>query len=70
MADLISPIHILLILIVALLVFGPRRLPEIGQGIGKGIREFRRAMSGLTETPEDDKSDYTVKVEDPTIKRD
>jgi sec-independent protein translocase protein TatA len=69
-ADLISPIHILLILIVALLVFGPRRLPEIGQGIGKGIREFRRAMSGLTETPEDDKSDYTVKVEDPTIKRD
>ncbi len=70
MADLVSPIHILLLLIVALLVFGPRRLPEIGQGIGKGIREFRRAMSGLTDTPEDEKPDYTVKVDDPPTKGD
>ena len=69
MADLISPIHILLLLIVALLVFGPRRLPEIGQGIGKGIREFRRAMNSINE-PEDSKQNYTVKVEDPTEKHD
>jgi sec-independent protein translocase protein TatA len=68
-ADLISPIHILLLLIVALLVFGPRRLPEIGQGIGKGIREFRRAMNSINE-PEDSKQNYTVKVEDPTEKHD
>lgn len=69
MGDLISPIHILLILIVALLVFGPRRLPEIGQGIGKGIREFRRAMNSVNGT-EETKESYTVKVEEPTDKHD
>ena len=45
MFDLFSPIHLILLLVVVLLVFGPKRLPEIGSGLGKGIREFRRAMN-------------------------
>lgn len=69
MPDLLSPIHILLILIVALLVFGPRRLPEIGQGIGKGIREFRRAMNSVSGADEHTDG-YTVKVEESSEKRD
>ena len=64
MSDLLSPIHVILLLIVALLVFGPRRLPEIGAGLGKGIREFRRAMSNITE-PGSENSQYTVKVDAP-----
>ncbi|HWR83601.1 MAG TPA: twin-arginine translocase TatA/TatE family subunit [Candidatus Deferrimicrobium sp.] len=36
--------ELLVILVVILLLFGARRLPEIAQGLGKGIREFRRAM--------------------------
>ena len=42
--DLLSPVHLVIILAIALLFFGPKRLPEIGQGLGKTIREFRKAM--------------------------
>jgi len=42
--------EILLILVVALLVFGPSRLPEIGKSIGKAFREFRRGTSGLVDS--------------------
>jgi sec-independent protein translocase protein TatA len=40
----ISPIQILIVLVIALLVFGPKRLPEMGKSIGRGIREFKGAM--------------------------
>nr|BBH93725.1 hypothetical protein KTA_19240 [Thermogemmatispora argillosa] len=39
---------LVIILIVALLIFGPKRLPEMGSAIGKSIREFRKGMSDLT----------------------
>jgi len=51
---------LIVILIVALLVFGPRRLPEIGRSLGKGMREFKDSISGkddkaeLTPPPADD----------------
>ncbi len=45
----IQPIHIILIAVVALLIFGPRRLPEIGHSIGKAITEFRRGAREMTE---------------------
>jgi sec-independent protein translocase protein TatA len=49
--------EILLILLIALLLFGAKRLPEIGRGLGKGIREFKKAsrdISGkITEEAED-----------------
>ena len=41
--------EILLILVVALLVFGPNKLPDIARGLGKGIRDFKRAMNGLDD---------------------
>jgi sec-independent protein translocase protein TatA len=66
LGDLVSPVHILLLLVVALLVFGPRRLPEIGSGLGRGIREFRRALSSVTN-PEEGK-DLPVQVEEPEKK--
>lgn len=40
----ISPIQILIVLVIALLVFGPKRLPEMGKSIGRGIREFKGAI--------------------------
>lgn len=45
--DLLSPLHIIILLIIALLVFGPKRLPEIGSGLGKSIREFRQSMNNV-----------------------
>lgn len=41
--------EILMILVVALLVFGPRKLPELGKSLGAGLREFRRSTQGLKE---------------------
>ena len=42
--ELMQPTHLLLILIVALLFFGPAKLGELGKGLGDGIRHFKRAM--------------------------
>jgi sec-independent protein translocase protein TatA len=41
---LFQPMHLLLVFGIALLVLGPRKLPELGKGIGDGIRGFRSAM--------------------------
>jgi sec-independent protein translocase protein TatA len=38
--------EILVVLIIALIIFGPKRLPELGRSVGKGIREFRASISG------------------------
>ncbi len=43
---LLRPQHLLIILALVLLVYGPERLPEMGAGIGKSIREFKKAISG------------------------
>ncbi|KPL24491.1 MAG: hypothetical protein AMJ93_02225 [Anaerolineae bacterium SM23_84] len=45
----IGPGELLFILLLALIIFGPRRLPEIGKTLGKSIREFREASQELTE---------------------
>ena len=45
----VGPWEMIVILLVAFLVFGSKRLPEVARGIGKGIREFRREISGVTD---------------------
>lgn len=46
----IQPWHLIVVAIVALLIFGPSRLPEIGRNIGKAITEFRRGAKEMTES--------------------
>jgi len=46
-----SPIHVLLLLVIVLLVFGAKRLPEVGRSLGSGIREFRHALTGEEKHP-------------------
>jgi len=53
--------EILLILAVALIVFGPAKLPELGRSIGNGLREFRKATSELKDTISLDDSDSDKK---------
>jgi sec-independent protein translocase protein TatA len=42
---LLQPLHLVVILIIAMFVFGPKKLPELGKGLGEGIRGFKKAMS-------------------------
>jgi len=48
---LFQPMHLLVIFGLALLVFGPRKLPELGKGLGESIRGFRSAMRAEEENP-------------------
>ena len=46
----IGPLEIIIVLIIALIVFGPKRLPELGNSLGRGIREFKETVTGETRT--------------------
>jgi sec-independent protein translocase protein TatA len=60
---LFQPMHLLLIAGIALLVFGPKKLPELGKGLGDGIRGFKSAMSG-EEKVADEKPANAAQSED------
>ena len=51
-AGLENPVHLLFLLLIVLLVFGPKRLPEMGRSLGHGMRHFRESLAGESkETP-------------------
>jgi len=54
---LLQPTHIFFILLIVLLIFGPGKLPELGKGLGKGIREFKDAIKGAAEDPSQKKAE-------------
>jgi len=65
MGELLQPTHLLLILIVALLLFGPKKLPELGKGIGEGLRALKE---GMKDTPSEPAKTPSSEVKGPEIK--
>jgi sec-independent protein translocase protein TatA len=49
MGELFTPMHIMIILVVAVVLFGGRRLPELGKGLGEGIKGFKDGLKGIDE---------------------
>ena len=49
----IGPLEIAVVLIIVLIIFGPKRLPELGQSMGRGIREFKNSISGDKDEDDD-----------------
>jgi sec-independent protein translocase protein TatA len=47
----VGPLEIIVVLALVLIIFGPKRLPELGHSLGKGIREFRGSLSGENDEP-------------------
>jgi sec-independent protein translocase protein TatA len=45
LTDILQPTHLLIVLVVALIVLGPKRLPDAGRALGQGLREFRNSIS-------------------------
>jgi sec-independent protein translocase protein TatA len=56
----IGPMEIVLVLVIALLVLGPKRLPEAGRSIGKGMREFKDSIAGITKDEDESKQDLAT----------
>jgi sec-independent protein translocase protein TatA len=52
MEGLFQPMHLLIILVVGVLLFGPKKIPELGKGLGEGIRGFKDALKSAADTPE------------------
>ena len=74
--DILQPTHLLFILVIALLVLGPKRLPEVGKSLGRGLRDFRNALSGdddhhevvaQTSAPAEEPVPQTQTVTQPTV---
>jgi sec-independent protein translocase protein TatA len=62
-----SPTHIALLLLIALLLFGAKRLPEIGRSLGSGMREFKDSVTGNTPSHETHTTQLPVGTQDTTV---
>lgn len=60
MGDLLQPWHLIVILVVALLVFGPSKLPGLGKGLGEGIKGFKEGIKGLGSSSDEEKPEPVV----------
>ncbi len=50
----VGPLELVIVLVIALVILGPKRLPEVGKSIGNGMREFKDAISGGSKDDDDD----------------
>ncbi|HEX3891338.1 MAG TPA: twin-arginine translocase TatA/TatE family subunit [Terracidiphilus sp.] len=49
MGDLLQPWHLIVLAVVAFLLFGAKRLPELGKGLGEGLKGFKEGLKGVTD---------------------
>ncbi|HEX4287095.1 MAG TPA: twin-arginine translocase TatA/TatE family subunit [Terracidiphilus sp.] len=49
MGDLLQPWHLIVLAVVAFLLFGAKRLPELGKGLGEGLKGFKEGLKGITD---------------------
>ena len=50
----VGPLELVIVLVIALVILGPKRLPEVGKSIGNGMREFKDAISGHSKDDDDE----------------
>jgi sec-independent protein translocase protein TatA len=59
-----SPIHLIIVLVIVLLLFGGKRIPELAKGLGTGVREFRKGFESGPEEDEEKKERLEARAED------
>ncbi len=57
----VGPMELILVLAIALIVLGPKRLPEAGKALGKGLREFKDSVSGIGTDDDDEREPAALK---------
>jgi len=60
----IGPTELIIVLVIVLLIFGPKRLPGLGKQLGSGMREFKDSISGKGGRDDDDDDDETTKADE------
>jgi sec-independent protein translocase protein TatA len=63
----VGPLEIIIVLIIVLVIFGPKRLPDLGRSLGRGMREFKESVTGndheqLSPPDEDEKSEVVERT--------
>jgi sec-independent protein translocase protein TatA len=58
----VGPLELVIVLVIALIILGPKRLPEVGKSIGNGMREFKDAISGSGKQDHDDDEDEVQRL--------
>jgi sec-independent protein translocase protein TatA len=59
----VGPLELAIVLVIALIVFGPKRLPELGRSLGNGIKEFRSSISGDRDRDDSDEDEHPPEIE-------
>lgn len=65
LTDILQPTHLLIVLVVALVVLGPKRLPDAGRALGQGLREFKNSISSERDG-DHDSDQVAIQSKDPT----
>jgi sec-independent protein translocase protein TatA len=61
----IGPGELIIVLVIALIVLGPKRLPEVGRSVGRGMREFKDSLSGINLNDDEDDEDERKPLRQP-----
>ena len=65
----IGPMEVVLVLVIALVVLGPKKLPDVARSVGKGMREFKDAVSGADPRHHDDDAEFPGLSDGPSSNR-
>ena len=59
----VGPLELAIVLIIALVIFGPKRLPDLGKSLGSGLREFKDSLSGNKDDDDDDEAQAQLEAQ-------
>jgi sec-independent protein translocase protein TatA len=59
LTNILQPTHLIVVLVVALLILGPKRLPDAGRALGQGLKEFKNSISPTDDDPQNQTSTAT-----------
>jgi sec-independent protein translocase protein TatA len=59
----VGPLELAIVLIIALVIFGPKRLPDLGKSLGSGMREFKDSLTGNKDDDDDDEAQAQLEAE-------